>query len=99
MVDPDPLPVDVHPGQHLEHPLRAVGLVGQMRRVDEHELPVLHRDVDVGLERIAFVLRRLVQAGLADAKHGGLREEFGEVLEHLAGERGVLGLLRIHRHP
>ena len=50
MVDPDPLAVDVHAGEDLEHPPGAVSLVGQVRRVNQHELPVLHRDLDVGLE-------------------------------------------------
>jgi hypothetical protein len=38
-----------------------------------------HRDLDVGRERVALVLRRLVETGLTHAEHGGLAKNSGNV--------------------
>src|SRR5690606_16196015 len=86
-------------GEHVEDEVGALELVLEVRRVDENQLAVLHREVDVGLEHSHFIARIPVQPNLTDAENVRSVEKLGNHLEHGACESEVLGLLRIEAEP
>jgi hypothetical protein len=86
--------------EEVDDEARALELVLQVRRVDEDELVVLHREVDVLLEHLELVARVAVEADFADAEDVGLRaRNSGIIASTSRGEAEVLGLLRVDAEP
>ncbi len=74
-------------------------LVLEVRRVDQDQLPVRERQLDLLGVGVDLVARDAVQADLADAEHGRPVEELRDALQHLARQLAVVRFLRVHRHP
>jgi hypothetical protein len=84
--------------EHVHDHPRALVLVLQVGRVDEHEFVRRHGQVEVLLEDRRLVGGVLVQADLADAEHVGASRNSG-MSDDLARQRDVLGLLGVDAEP
>ena len=92
VIDDHALRLDPRVGlERIEDQPRALELVLEVRRVDEDELVVPRREVDVLLEHLQFVARVLVQPDLADAEHVRPVEKLRDDAQHFVRERHVLG--------
>ena len=67
--------------------------------MDQDHLVVIGGELEVGFEDLELVAAVLVQADLADPEDALALEELGDDVEDLAGEDGILGLLRIDAEP
>ena len=67
--------------------------------MNQDELFVGERELDLFRVGIDLVARDAIEADLADAKHRRMIEKLRYPLEHFLRQRPIVGFLRIHRHP
>jgi hypothetical protein len=83
---------------HLErdvHAARGAALLVAVRRVHLHRQVELLRERELGAVVLVLGLGLVVVADLADGHHAFLGEEQRQHVEHLLGERLVVGLLAV----
>ena len=85
--------------EQIDDEPRTLELVFEVRRMDENQLVVLHREVDVLLKDVEFIARIAVQADFADTEDVGFREELGDHRKHIGGEGEIFGFLGVDAEP
>ena len=100
VIDDDAL--RLHPavrGEQIENQPRALEFVLEVGRVDEDQLVVFHREIDVVFEDLELVARVAVEPDFTDAEHVGLGQKFRDHRQHIGREREVFGFLRVDAEP
>ena len=76
--------------EHVNDQARPLPFVLQVRSVDENELVVTRRQIDVQFQHFHFVAGIFVQPDLADAKHIGPVQEFWNNRQHFLRQLHIL---------